>query len=149
MGNSQFIADLMPKFPIYTNLLPEAARAVIGKPHRDARGAVRLLEEEGFRFAGAVDIFDAGPCYDAPFETIRTLRKTRRVVVEKLAAVPEEKAARRLLGFAGEDGFRLTLAHVGVHPDGLIMPPEVADILGCRAGDTVYAAPLGARGVRR
>ena len=149
MGNSQFIADLMPKFPIYTNLLPKAARAVIGKPHRDARGAVRLLEEEGFRFAGAVDIFDAGPCYDAPFETIRTLRKTRCVVVETVAPVAQERGARRLIGFAGPEGFCLTLAHVGVHPDGLVLPPEVADILGCREGDAVYAAPLGPRGVRR
>ncbi len=149
MGNSQFIADLMPKFPIYTNLLPEPARAVIGRPHRDARGAVRLLEEEGFRFAGAVDIFDAGPCYEAPFETIRTLRKTRRVAVERLAPVDAGTGSRRLLGFRCDDGFRLTLARVGVGPDGIVLPPEVAEILGCRAGDTVFAAPLGPRGVRR
>ena len=31
-GN-QFIADLMPKHPIYTAMLPESARAVIGLPH--------------------------------------------------------------------------------------------------------------------
>ena len=31
-GN-QFIADLMPKHPVYTAMLPETARQVIGRPH--------------------------------------------------------------------------------------------------------------------
>ena len=36
---SQFIADLMPRHPIYTALLPESARAVIGMPHPKGRAA--------------------------------------------------------------------------------------------------------------
>ena len=35
---TQFIADLMPKTPIYTAMLPESARAVMGVPHPSGRG---------------------------------------------------------------------------------------------------------------
>jgi arginine N-succinyltransferase len=33
MHGNQFIADLMPRYPIYTSMLPEDARAAIGRPH--------------------------------------------------------------------------------------------------------------------
>ena len=37
--NKKFIAELMPKHPIYIPLLPKDAQDVIGKPHKDsARG---------------------------------------------------------------------------------------------------------------
>src|SRR5678815_299977 len=62
--NKRFIADLMPTHPIYIPLLPPAARDVIGKVHEGSRPAMRNLEEEGFRFADKVDIFDAGPCVE-------------------------------------------------------------------------------------
>ena len=42
-GN-QFIADLMPKHPVYTAMLPESARAVIGMPLMDRRLADRVEE---------------------------------------------------------------------------------------------------------
>ncbi len=59
--DNQFILDLMPQHPIYVDLLPEAARAVIGKCHKDGEGARRLLEWEGFSFSNVIDIFDGGP----------------------------------------------------------------------------------------
>ncbi len=43
----QFIADLMPKHPIYTAMLTETARAAIGLPHPSGRAAMRMLENEG------------------------------------------------------------------------------------------------------
>ncbi len=51
--DNQFILDLMPQHPIYVDLLPEAARAVIGQCHRDGLGARRLLEWEGFSLSPA------------------------------------------------------------------------------------------------
>jgi arginine/ornithine succinyltransferase subunit-like protein len=60
---TQFIADLMPRTPIYTAMLPESARSVMGVPHpcRDAAcdedaGARRLQLHDCY-----VDIFDGGP----------------------------------------------------------------------------------------
>ena len=48
IGNKVFIAELMPKYPIYVNLLSKEAQEVIGKVHDKTRPALQLLEEEGF-----------------------------------------------------------------------------------------------------
>src|SRR3954467_46491 len=47
---TKFIADLMPRSPIYVALLTEDARNTIGQPHPSGRAALRMLEEEGFRY---------------------------------------------------------------------------------------------------
>lgn len=77
-GN-QFIADLMPKFPIYTALLPEDAQAAIGRPHDEAVPAKAMLEAEGFVYDGYVDIFDAGPTLHARIDGLRSIIDSRRV----------------------------------------------------------------------
>lgn len=92
--DNQFILDLMPQHPIYIDLLPEAARVVIGQCHRDGEGARRLLEWEGFSFGSVVDIFDGGPLMTAPRDVIRTLREAKRV---RIAVHGEFANAQRAL----------------------------------------------------
>jgi len=79
--DNQFILDLMPKHPIYVELLPDEARDVIGKTHRDGKGAKRYLESEGFRYSGVIDIFDAGPSLSAPLSDLRTVRDSRLIEI--------------------------------------------------------------------
>jgi arginine N-succinyltransferase len=79
--DNQFILDLTPQHPIYVDLLPDEARAVIGQCHRDGEGARRLLEWEGFVFSNVVDIFDGGPLMSVRRDSIRTRRESRRVRV--------------------------------------------------------------------
>jgi arginine N-succinyltransferase len=64
------VAELMPRHPVYVNLLPER-RAAIGEVHDDTQPARVLLEQEGFRYEGYVDIFDAGPTLEC-FATTST-----------------------------------------------------------------------------
>jgi len=92
--DNQFILDLTPQHPIYVDLLPQEARDVIGKVHKDGEGARKLLEWEGFSFSNVVDIFDGGPLVSARRDTIRTLRESRLV---KVAAGAEEASAPRAL----------------------------------------------------
>ncbi|PZU49964.1 MAG: arginine N-succinyltransferase [Sphingomonas sp.] len=73
-GN-QFIADLMPKYPVYVAMLPDEAQAALGQPHDHGQAAKRLLEAEGFGFHGYVDIFDGGPTMDTRVAEIRTVRE--------------------------------------------------------------------------
>lgn len=80
--DNQFILDLMPQHPIYVDLLPESARAVIGKCHKDGEGAQRLLQWEGFTFSNVIDIFDGGPLVSAPRDLIRTRREARQMRIE-------------------------------------------------------------------
>lgn len=142
MGNNQFIADLMPKFPIYVDLLPADAQAAIGQPHEAARGAVRLLEAEGYRFAGAVDIFDGGPCYEVPLKDIRTLRAARRFTIDDIGEVGEP-AETWLVARPELPEFRIVRCRLGVRGEGAVLPADAARALGVTRGDDVHAAPLG------
>jgi arginine N-succinyltransferase len=101
--DNQFILDLMPQHPIYIDLLPESARAVIGQCHEAGEGARRLLEWEGFSFGSVVDIFDGGPLMTAPRDHIRTLREAKRVRLQLHSdfAAPRRAliASPRIAGF--------------------------------------------------
>ncbi|MEM7079771.1 MAG: arginine N-succinyltransferase [Pseudomonadota bacterium] len=88
---SQFISDMMPKYPVYVDLLHPAAVEVIGKLHDNTHGARRILEKEGLTYNGYVDIFDAGPAVSAPTDRIETVSSSelRQVVTLDLTAVTE------------------------------------------------------------
>lgn len=81
LHGNQFIADLMPKYPVYVALLTDEARAAIGRPHDDGRAAVRMLEREGFSYHGYVDIFDGGPTMDCPIAQLRAVREMRAATI--------------------------------------------------------------------
>ncbi len=87
-GN-QFIADLMPRHPLYVSLLPEAAQHAIGRPLDASLGAMRLLQAENFTFDGYVDIFDAGPTLRCPTAQIETVRAARLHTVGGAVASPD------------------------------------------------------------
>jgi len=133
---TQFIADLMPKTPIYTAMLPETARAVMGVPHPSGRAAMKMLEKEGFKFDCYVDIFDGGPTMSVETDDIRTIRDSREVT---LAAIDDDPAggqtmmvaAGRLLGFNACYGRVHQLTDGGVSLDS-----KAADMLGLKVGDT-------------
>lgn len=80
----QFISDLMPKYPVYLDLLPEAAQEVIGKPHAAAAGAFNILKKEGFRYSGYIDIFDAGPSVKTRLTQIKTVAESRKLIVSEI-----------------------------------------------------------------
>jgi arginine N-succinyltransferase len=82
--NKKFIADLMPRHPIYVSLLPAEAQRVIGQVHESSKPALKNLEAEGFRFNGMVDIFDAGPCVGCARDQIRTVRQSRTGFVDQI-----------------------------------------------------------------
>lgn len=73
VSGNQFISDLMPKYPIYLDLLSEEAQKVVGKANTASIPAMRLLEKEGFVDTGYVDIFDAGPTLECRSKQIKTL----------------------------------------------------------------------------
>ncbi|GGB80784.1 arginine N-succinyltransferase [Marinobacterium zhoushanense] len=72
-GNSDFIAELMPRYPLHTHLLSPAAQSVIGEVHDKTRPALKLLQNEGFVHRGYVDPFDAGPTVEAKLTEIRSI----------------------------------------------------------------------------
>ena len=85
-SDKKFIAELMPRHPIYIPLLPTEGQAAIGEVHERTRPALKILEAEGFTFTGMVDIFDAGPIVACPLEEIRTVKASCEALVDKIAA---------------------------------------------------------------
>lgn len=106
VSNKQFIAELMPRYPFYTHLLPAAAQAVIGCEHRDTTPARQLLEQEGFRYEGYVDIFDAGPTVETGTDQIRALRDSTLL---SAAALPVPLSQPLLISNVSRTDFRCTL----------------------------------------
>lgn len=135
---TQFIADLMPRYPIYTNLLAPEAQAVIGVPLEASRPAMQLLQTEGFRYEGYIDLFDAGPTMQAARRDIHTVRISRRAEVRRLQAVT---SAPQMICNTRLGDFKASTGHLEETEDGVILAPELADAIGVGIGDTVrYAA---------
>lgn len=131
-GN-QFIADLMPKHPIYTAMLQESARCVIGLPHPSGRAAMRMLENEGFAFENYIDIFDGGPTMTARTDLVRTVREAKGATVTGIADGGE--AAMLSTGRLAD--FRVCFGKVTASGDDVTIDPAAAAILGIAAGDEV------------
>jgi arginine N-succinyltransferase len=81
IGKKAFIAELMPKYPIYVNLLSKAAQEVINEVHPKTIPALKLLEAEGFSRRGYVDIFDGGPTVESAVKSVKTIIQSLRCQV--------------------------------------------------------------------
>ena len=133
--DKQFILDLSPRHPIYVELLPEPARAVIGKVHPQGVPAMALLESEGFRPNGLVDIFDAGPTVCCDRDNIRTVRDARRLTARIADEIEAELPA--LLSTDSVTAFRAVRQRAVVEGDSVTLNRETAEALKVRSGDTV------------
>jgi len=134
VNGNQFIADLMPKHPIYTAMLPESARHVIGLPHPSGRAAMRMLETEGFAHHGYVDIFDGGPTMSAATDSIRSVAHAHEATVAEIA-----EGGRQALIAAGHLGsFRAGYGCIAERGDGMVaLDAEAATRLSLQAGDLI------------
>ena len=132
---TKFIADLMPKTPIYVSLLAESGRAVMGLPHPTGRAALRMLEEEGFTFDRYVDIFDGGPTVTAATDQIRTVRESR---METIVEIADGGPSKVLVATGRLRDFRCCCASVKKLPKkGIQIDREAADLLEADIGDTI------------
>jgi arginine N-succinyltransferase len=131
---TKFIADLMPRTPIYVALLTDAARSVMGQPHPSGRAALRMLEEEGFHFDRYVDIFDGGPTVTADTDDIRTVRESTTEIVCEIGEGGKNKA---LVAAGRLNDFRCCCATVRKVKKGIGIDPQAADLLEVKVGDEI------------
>lgn len=144
-GNKAFIAELMPPHPIYTVLLPQSARDVMGQVHPQTVPALHLLEQEGFRYQGYIDIFDGGPSVEAPLDEIRSIRRSQRLIVEIGDTASDDDAPLCLVSNTGIGGFRCIAIRLdlGSLRDGRVaLPASLASALAVAVGDAVRISPL-------
>ncbi|KAF7787455.1 arginine N-succinyltransferase [Pseudoalteromonas rubra] len=145
IGQKVFIAELMPKYPIYVNLLSKEAQSVVGEVHDNTRPAIELLKSEGFTFNGYVDIFDAGPTVEAKVDNIRTVREVRKytVRIDDQVKIDAEGSPVMIANdkLAGYRATALTLA-LPEKATEVAIPGAVAKALQIADGDTVSIATL-------
>lgn len=147
LGQKAFIAELMPKHPVYVNLLPASARDAIGAVHTDTAPARAMLEQEGFRYEGYVDIFDAGPTVECARDNIDAVRRSAVLTctLGEEDPVPDSLTDDILWLVCNRrfDGFRAIVTAAPARVDRFPLLPYAADALGVGEGDRVRVVPLG------
>jgi len=137
INGNQFIADLMPKHPVYVAMLSEDARSVIGVPHPTGRAAMRMLENEGFRHDGYVDIFDGGPTMVAHTDNVTSVKNASEC---RVTAKQVEEGERAILATGRLGSFRACFgARVLDGDGGIAIDSASADLLDICEGDTVWS----------
>jgi arginine N-succinyltransferase len=141
-GN-QFIADLMPKHPVYIAMLPEVARAAIGVPHPSGRAAMRMLEEEGFAWENYIDIFDGGPTMTVRTDQIRSVREAKDVTVSAISEkLGEGLGGEKMLVTTGRLAqFRAAYGWTQSADDGVALDEVSAAMLNLSVGDSLTVIP--------
>jgi arginine N-succinyltransferase len=140
-GNKVFIAELMPRHPIYVSLLSQEAQDVIGKVHDKTLPALKLLQREGFINRGYFDIFDAGPTVECELEKIKSVKDSLRLKV-KIADVVSGSA--HVICNIDLKKFRATEANIDVERENeyAILNQQYANALNVKEGDYVRVLAL-------
>jgi len=107
--SKSFITELIPKYPIYLNLLHKEARDVIGNVHESTKPALSLLLSEGFSVTSAVDIFDAGPKLEISKESLRFAQDMRPFSCSQSSSITESDAPLMICGGGDEHHFTVCL----------------------------------------
>ena len=140
LGDKVFINELMPKYPIYVNLLSKKAQAVIGHVHEKTKPALKLLEKEGFEHRGYVDLFDAGPTVEAKLGNIHSVRESQvcPITIGELDHINDNSSDTLAVCNQGVSEFRATFTKHALYNHAkhtLVISPEVADALNLNQGD--------------
>ncbi|MBS0055211.1 arginine N-succinyltransferase [Yersinia sp. Marseille-Q3913] len=148
-GQKAFIAELMPKHPLYVDFLAAEARAVIGQVHPHTAPARAVLETEGLQYQGYVDIFDGGPTLEANTDEVRAVRDSsmRKVVIDDIDIDPSGTAY--LVANDHYQHFRSILIHTHLSDESLHLTTKNAAALGVTAGDSVRIVSLFAPEIKK
>lgn len=136
IGKKVFIAELMPKYPIYVNLLSKDAQKVINQVHKNTKPALRLLEAEGFSKRGYVDIFDAGPTVEARTRDVRSVHENLRcqVIIGEVSSKD-----RYIICNTQVENFRAVQSPISLRETAkqAVIPANVAEALMVSEGDWI------------
>jgi arginine N-succinyltransferase len=127
IGSNLFITELMPKYPIYTCLLPKEARDVIGKPHDETIRAVELLEDEGFEYEKMVDIFDGGPLLRAKIKHLKSVRNLQLRLAR--TASDSDLPKKALVAYGDMNNFRVRFTSVDVDDHRILLSADDLTLL--------------------
>jgi arginine N-succinyltransferase len=136
-----FLAELMPHYPIYVPLLPDAAQEAMGQMHPRSQAPFAILMREGFETDHYIDIFDGGPTLNARTSGIRSITQSRVVpvrVVEREEHDPGNACRPYLLCNGQLQDFRALVAELEWIPGKPVnLPVQMAELLGSLDGTSI------------
>ncbi len=149
-GDRTFISEMMLTHPLYLDMLPEAARNVIGEVQADTLPALHMLESEGFKKSEYVDIADAGPVMTSQIKDIRSIQESKLCTVKHSERALEVKpdgarieGAQWMVANTHLQNFRvMIISQPPTHDDTLALDNKHLDILGVNTGDLVRVVKL-------
>lgn len=145
VGKKSFIAELMPRQPLYVDYLPQAAIDVIGKVHTSTQPARRLLEQEGMHYEGYVDIFDAGPVLQGRASELRAVRDSVLAIAAEGAPDEDQETEHMLVSNTRLDDFRMILTRAVPGASRVHLSAAELAQLRCRDGDALRTLTLNSR----
>ncbi|QIZ77837.1 arginine N-succinyltransferase [Ferrimonas lipolytica] len=141
IGEKSFVAELMPRHPVYVNLLSEAAQQVVGKVHTNTAPALSLLKHEGFTFRNYVDIFDAGPTVECQRQQIRSVQLSEPRHCH--TAEEAELSGDYIVSNGRINNYRVVRAAAQLtESHGVGLSQQVLDALQINCGDPIWLLPL-------
>lgn len=141
LGKKSFIAELMPRHPLYIDYLPKDAQEAVGRVHVDTAPAKRLLEQEGMYYEGYVDIFDAGPVLQARVRELRALRESH-LLRAALVAQQDSSADIQMVSTTELNSFRVLATPADTVSGQVSLLNEQCDALQCQPDALLRCMPL-------
>ncbi len=138
-GNSKFISDLAPKYPIYLEFISHKVREIISRPHDSTVAALHVLTKEGFGFMKVVDILDGGPIIVAKRELIKTVRDSRLAIIYEITTDIDDSSifmiSNASLAFHACLGYVKNISNDKEKVAKVLIDPRTAEILKLSRGD--------------
>jgi len=153
----EMLDALLPAEPLSTATMPTEAIRAIGQVHEQTRPALKMLEAEGFRHRGFVDLFDAGPTVEAKLNEITSSRHSTRcrvqIIDDSMPAITRNHPGNRdnvmLIANTAVSDFRATVTTAAAwlpHHNLLSVPESLARQLGLSDGGMTCFLPLATTG---
>ncbi|SDS54869.1 arginine succinyltransferase [Halopseudomonas litoralis] len=130
------LAELMPGYPIYVSMLPDAAQEAIGQVRPASQLVYDILLQEGFESENYVDIFDGGPVVQARTAELTSVRYSETAMVR--IGQPGPATGNWLVANERIRDFRACLCDLAWQPgEPLTLGAQMADLLKVTEGDTL------------
>ena len=142
INSKGFIADLMPRHPVYIPLLNSKAQQAMGKVRPDMQKVESLLTSIGFNQQGYISIFDGGPTLEAKSCNISAIEQqfTTTLIIDEPNRA--DMCQQYLISNNQLRDYRCISA--SLNPDNITLTASQAQQLNLAAGDTLYLLALSA-----
>lgn len=130
------LAELLPGYPLYVPMLPDAAQEVIGQVRPASQMVYDILMQEGFESDNYIDILDGGPVVQTKTAELTSVRcsDVARVVIGQ----PPAPTGTWLVANERVRDFRACLCPLAWTPgEPLVLDEQLAELLKVAEGDTL------------